>query len=160
MAVNGGGGGDDYEGEWSADAPHGFGSYLYRATGARYTGHFKDGQYHGSGTYTSAEGQVTEGAAPVVDKGRARQSRRRARKAMEAAAQAADDDLLEKVLSFLPGRDLAAIETVCTHFRYGGWLAANKAPMPEVSAKRKLDALELGDMPPGFKYVVLVSHYP
>jgi hypothetical protein len=28
--------------------------------------------------------------------------------------------------------------------------------MPEVSAKRKLDALELGDMPPGFKYV---SHY-
>ena len=71
-----------------------------------------------------------------------------------------NDDLLEKVLSFLPGRDLAAIETVCTHFRYGGWLAAHKAPMPEVSAKRKLDALELGDMPPGFKYVVLVSHYP
>lgn len=71
-----------------------------------------------------------------------------------------NDDLLEKVLSFLPGRELAAIETVCTHFRYGGWLAANKAPMPEVSAKRKLDALELGDMPPGFKYVVLVSHYP
>ena len=50
-----------------------------------------------------------------------------------------NDDLLEKVLSFLPGRELAAIETVCTHFRYGGWLAANKAPMPEVSAKRKLD---------------------
>jgi len=71
-----------------------------------------------------------------------------------------NDDLLEKVLSFLPGRELAAIETVCTHFRYGGWLAANKPPMPEVSAKRKLDALELGEMPPGFKYVVLVSHYP
>jgi hypothetical protein len=67
-----------------------------------------------------------------------------------------NDDLLEKVLSFLPGRELASMETVCTHFRYGGWLAANKAPMPEVSAKRKLDALELGDMPPGFKYV---SHY-
>ena len=71
-----------------------------------------------------------------------------------------NDDLLEKVLSFLPARELAAIETVCTHFRYGGWLAANKPPMPEVSAKRKLDALELGEMPPGFKYVVLVSHYP
>jgi len=39
-----------------------------------------------------------------------------------------NDDLLEKVLSFLPGRELAAIETVCTHFRYGGWLAANKPP--------------------------------
>ena len=26
--------------------------------------------------------------------------------------------------------------------------------------QRKLDALELGEMPPGFKYVVLVSHYP
>ena len=68
-----------------------------------------------------------------------------------------NDDLLEKVLSFLPGRDLAAMESVCTHFKYGGWLAANKVSMPEVSAKRKLDALELGDMPPGFKYV---SHYP
>jgi len=64
-----------------------------------------------------------------------------------------NDDLLEKVLSFLPGRELAAMETVCTHFRYGSWLAANKTPLPETSAKRKLDALELGDMPPGFKCV-------
>ena len=63
-----------------------------------------------------------------------------------------NDDLLELVLSFLPGKSLAAMETTCTHFRYGGYLTGNTtSAMPEHSAKRKLDALELGDMPPGFR---------
>ena len=42
-----------------------------------------------------------------------------------------NDDVLEKVLSFLEGRDLAVLETVCTHFRYGSWVAANRVAMPE-----------------------------
>lgn len=62
-----------------------------------------------------------------------------------------NDDVLEKVLSFLEGRDLAVLETVCTHFRYGSWVAANRVAMPETSAKRKLESLELGEMPPGFR---------
>lgn len=68
-----------------------------------------------------------------------------------------NDDLLEKVLSFLPGKELAAMESVCTHFRYGGWLSTNTHAMPEMSAKRKLDALELGEMPPGFRYVPRIT---
>ena len=62
-----------------------------------------------------------------------------------------NDDVLEKVLSFLEGRDLAVLETVCTHFRYGSWVAVNRVAMPETSAKRKLESLELGEMPPGFR---------
>lgn len=64
-----------------------------------------------------------------------------------------NEDLLNKVLSFLPGKDLAVLETVCTHFRYGSWVAVNKDAMPENSAKRKLETMELGAMPPGFRCV-------
>ena len=62
-----------------------------------------------------------------------------------------NEDLLSNVLKFLPGKDLAVLETVCTHFRYGSWVAVNKDAMPEHTAKRKLDKMELGDMPPGFR---------
>ena len=64
-----------------------------------------------------------------------------------------NEDLLSNVLKFLPGKDLAVLETVCTHFRYGSWVAVNKGAMTENTAKRKLEKMELGDMPPGFRCV-------
>lgn len=64
-----------------------------------------------------------------------------------------NEDLLGNVLEFLPGKDLAVLETVCTHFRYGSWVAVYKDAMSENTAKRKLEKMELGDMPPGFRCV-------
>ena len=61
------------------------------------------------------------------------------------------DDVLGHVCSFLDGRDLARLETVCTHFKHRSWVAVNEASLPEQSAKRKLDAMTLGEMPPGFR---------
>jgi len=61
------------------------------------------------------------------------------------------DDVLERILGFLEGRDLAVLECACTHFRYGSFVPANKEALPETSAKRKLEAMELGLMPPGFR---------
>ena len=36
------------------------------------------------------------------------------------------DDVLERILGFLEGRDLAVLECACTHFRYGSFVPANK----------------------------------
>ncbi|EEH60134.1 uncharacterized protein MICPUCDRAFT_50034 [Micromonas pusilla CCMP1545] len=67
------------------------------------------------------------------------------------------DDVLGHVCSFLDGRDLARLETVCTHFKHRSWVAVNEASLPEQSAKRKLDAMTLGEMPPGFRYALSLS---
>ena len=62
------------------------------------------------------------------------------------------EDVLSHVLGFLEAKDLAVLETVCTHFRFGSWLAGNKAvALTETSAKRKLDVMEIRTMPPGFR---------
>jgi hypothetical protein len=67
-------------------------------------------------------------------------------------------DLLSNVLQYLPGKDLAVLETVCTHFRYGSWVArAAEGAMPEHTAKRKLERMELGSMPPGFRCVCSIE---
>ena len=58
------------------------------------------------------------------------------------------DDVLGHVCSFLDGRDLARLETVCTHFKHRSWVAVNEASLPEQSAKRKLDAMTLGEIAP------------
>jgi|AntAceMinimDraft_5_1070358.scaffolds.fasta_scaffold64685_1 hypothetical protein len=64
-----------------------------------------------------------------------------------------NEEVLGAILAFLPGQALAVLETVCTHFRYGSWVASKGAmPLAEFSAKRKLDQMSLGDMPPGFRY--------
>ena len=41
------------------------------------------------------------------------------------------DDVLERILGFLEGRDLAVLECACTHFRYGSFVPANKEALPE-----------------------------
>jgi hypothetical protein len=56
-----GGGGDSYVGEWQADKPHGNGRYVSAVSGDVYDGEFKDGQYHGKGTYTRLDGHVKNG---------------------------------------------------------------------------------------------------
>jgi hypothetical protein len=69
-----------------------------------------------------------------------------------------NEDVLSHTLSFLPARDLAVLETACTHFRFGSWLAGNKDAMTETTAKRKLDHHDLGDLGlflPGFRWVWL-----
>ena len=43
------GAGDEYEGEWRADRPHGHGRYLWRSSGEVYEGEWHDGMRDGKG---------------------------------------------------------------------------------------------------------------
>ena len=52
---------DSLQGAWSEDKPHGDGQYFYRASGARYRGQWREGEWHGTGTYTEGEGTATDG---------------------------------------------------------------------------------------------------
>jgi hypothetical protein len=52
--------GDDYEGFWVEDRPHGRGVYYWK-DGGRYEGDFVDGRMHGEGKRTFASGAVYQG---------------------------------------------------------------------------------------------------
>jgi len=52
--------GDKYEGEFKDGLYHGQGTFTY-GNGDKYVGEFKDGLYHGQGTFTFATGDKYEG---------------------------------------------------------------------------------------------------
>jgi hypothetical protein len=47
---------DEYVGEWKDGKYHGQGTYT-DPSGAKYVGEYKDGEYHGQGTYTFSDGR-------------------------------------------------------------------------------------------------------
>ena len=52
---------DEYDGEWHADKPHGWGRYVYSATGDVYEGQWVNGLREGEGRVICADGTVFEG---------------------------------------------------------------------------------------------------
>ena len=49
-----------YEGQWTRDVKHGYGSYKF-PSGAQYVGQWYEGKMHGQGTYNYADGQRFHG---------------------------------------------------------------------------------------------------
>ena len=49
-----------YVGEWKDGEFHGVGTYTW-ALGSKYVGEFQDGKQHGQGTYTGADGTIANG---------------------------------------------------------------------------------------------------
>ena len=50
-----------YEGNWDADKPHGFGIYKYFGSGDRYEGSFVSGKRHGLGVFLWGNGDKYTG---------------------------------------------------------------------------------------------------